>query len=68
MIIEYIVKLAGIDHAAPGSDFDGGVTTPVDSSGIIYITDALIKRGFIESDIRKVMGENTIRVIREILP
>ncbi len=66
--IEYIVKLAGVDHVALGSDFDGGVTVPVDSARMIYITDALIKRGFSESDIRKIMGENTIRVMREVLP
>jgi microsomal dipeptidase-like Zn-dependent dipeptidase len=66
--IEYIVKIAGIDHVALGSDFDGGVATPVDSARMIYITDALLKRGFTESDIRKIMGENTIRVMREVLP
>ena len=66
--IEYIVKLAGIDHAALGSDFDGAVSVPVDSARMIYITDALLKRGFTESDIRKIMGENTIRVMREVLP
>jgi len=66
--IEYIVKLAGVDHVALGSDFDGGVATPVDSARMIYITDALLKRGFTESDIGKIMGENTIRVMREVLP
>jgi len=66
--IVYVVKIAGIDHAALGSDFDGGVSTPIDSSILIYITDALLQRGFTREDVVKIMGGNTIRVMRAVLP
>ena len=54
--------------AALGSDFDGAVTTPFDSSGWALVTDALLQEGFSEADIRKIMGENAVRVLREVLP
>lgn len=66
--IVYVVKLAGIDHVALGSDFDGGVSAPVDSSELVYITDELLRRGFSEPEISKIMGGNTIRVMLEVLP
>jgi microsomal dipeptidase-like Zn-dependent dipeptidase len=66
--IEYVIKIAGIDHVALGSDFDGGVATPVDSSGLILITEALVKRGYSGKDIAKIMGGNAVRVLRESLP
>lgn len=66
--IEYVIKIAGVDHVALGSDFDGFVTTPVDSSGMIYITDELIRRKHTPEDITKIMGGNTLRVMRQVLP
>lgn len=65
--IEYIVKLAGIDHVGLGSDFDGAVM-PYDlrdSSGVYRITDELARRGYSERDIRKILGLNMLRVIKE---
>lgn len=66
--IRYAVKIVGIDHVALGSDFDGGTTTPFDASGWPLLTEALLKEGFSEEEIRKVMGENTVRVLMETLP
>jgi membrane dipeptidase len=66
--IRYAINLAGIDHAALGSDFDGSVTTPFDSSGWVLLTDALLQEGFSEQEIRKIMGENVVRVLLETLP
>ena len=66
--MEHVIKIAGIDHVALGSDFDGGVATPVDSSGLILITEALVKRGYSGKDIAKIMGGNALRVLREVLP
>ncbi len=65
--MEHVIKIAGIDHVALGSDFDGGVATPVDSSGLILITEALVKRGYSGKDIAKIMGGNALRVLREVL-
>jgi len=66
--MEHVIKIAGIDHVALGSDFDGGVATPFDSSGLIMITEVLVKRGYSEEDIAKIMGGNALRVIRSSLP
>src|SRR6185437_12277392 len=66
--IRYAVKIVGIDHVALGSDFDGAVTTPFDASGWPLVTDALLREGFSEQDIRKIMGENVVRVLLQVLP
>lgn len=66
--IRYAANVVGIDHIALGSDFDGAVTTPFDSSGWVLLTDALLREGFSEQDIRKIMGENVVRVLKETLP
>jgi len=66
--IRYAVNIVGPDHVTLGSDFDGGVTTPFDSSGWALLTDALLQEGFSEQDIHKIMGENVVRVLLETLP
>ncbi|MBD3648388.1 MAG: membrane dipeptidase [Pseudomonadales bacterium] len=67
--IDHIVGLAGIDHVGIGSDFDGvGDTLPVgfkDVSDYPNFIDGLLARGYPESDIRKILGENFMRVWRE---
>ncbi|MGZ4878443.1 MAG: dipeptidase [Candidatus Angelobacter sp.] len=66
--IHYAANIVGSDHVALGSDFDGGVTEPFDSSGWALLTDALLQEGFSEQDIHKIMGENVVRVLLEVLP
>jgi len=66
--IHYAVNIVGPDHVALGSDFDGGVTEPFDSSGWALLTDALLQEGISEQDIHKIMGENVVRVLLEVLP
>src|ERR1700730_10129637 len=66
--IDHAVKIAGADHVGLGSDFDGAVM-PLgmqDVTHIPQITDALLKKGYSESDIRKILGENTLRVLIEV--
>lgn len=66
--IDHAVKIAGIDHVGLGSDFDGAIM-PLgmeDVTHIPQITDALLKKGYSESDIRKILGENTLRVLSEV--
>ena len=66
--IDHAVKIAGADHVGLGSDFDGAVM-PLgmqDVTHIPQITDALLKKGYSESDIRKILGENTLRVLTEV--
>src|SRR5467141_1281734 len=66
--IDHIVKVAGIDHVGIGADFDGAVDMPEgaqDVSMLPNITYELLKRGYSEKDIRKIMGENFLRVFAE---
>lgn len=62
------IDLVGIDHVALGSDYDGTVTTTFDASEYAVLTDRLLAAGLSESEIRQVMGENTIRFFLENLP
>jgi membrane dipeptidase len=67
--IDHIAKIAGIDHVGLGSDFDGVPSLPVgmeDISKLPNITYELLKRGYSEQDIRKVLGENFLRVFAEV--
>lgn len=65
--IDYMVKTAGIDHVGIGSDFDGISSTPKgldDCSDFPKITEQLVKRGYAEQDIRKILGENMLRLMQ----
>jgi membrane dipeptidase len=67
--IEHIIKVAGIDHVGLGSDFDGIDSTPEqleDVSKYALITQELLNRGYKPDQIRKVLGENFMRVFREV--
>jgi microsomal dipeptidase-like Zn-dependent dipeptidase len=66
--IRYAVSVVGVDHVALGSDFDGAIESPFDASGWPLLTEALLQEGFSEIEIRKIMGENVVRVLREVLP
>jgi membrane dipeptidase len=63
--IDHIARIAGIDHVGLGSDFDGVPSLPTgmkDVSELPNITYELLRRGYSEKDIRKVLGENFLRV------
>ena len=62
------INLMGPDAVALGSDFDGAVKTALDTSELAAITQALRDRGVKETTIRKVMGENVQRFLRENMP
>lgn len=65
---EHVIKVAGIDHVGIGADFDGANDMPQgaeDVSMLPNITYELLKRGYSERDIRKVLGGNTLRVMAE---
>jgi membrane dipeptidase len=64
--IDYVVKLIGVDHVGLGSDFDGISSTPLDMDDVSCfpnITRELLKRGYPEGDIKKILGENFLRVL-----
>lgn len=67
--IDHIVKLAGVDHVGIGSDFDGGITLPNGIDGaedMPLVTFELLKRGYSEADVRKILGGNFLRVLTEV--
>jgi len=66
--MRYVSDRVGVEHVALGSDFDGAVTTPFDTTGLAVITDALLEAGYSESDIGKVMGENAVKFLEANLP
>ena len=66
--IEHAVRVAGIDHVGLGSDFDGA-NMPFgmeDATKLPKITEALLQKGYSEGDVRKILGENTLRVMTEV--
>ena len=65
--IDHAVKLVGADHVGLGSDFDGADMPEgmEDCSKLPKITEALLRRGYSDSDIRKILGENTLRVMEQ---
>lgn len=63
--LDYIVKLAGVDHVGLGSDFDGTTSVPQQLDDVTtypLITEQLLKRGYSKKDIKKILGGNFIRV------
>jgi membrane dipeptidase len=65
--IDHAVKLVGADHVGLGSDFDGADMPEgmEDCSKLPKITEALLRKGYSEADIRKILGENTLRVMEQ---
>lgn len=66
--IDHAVKLVGPDHVGLGSDFDGA-NMPYgmeDASRLPQITEELLRKGYSEDDVKKILGENTLRVMREV--
>lgn len=66
--IRYTANVVGANHVGLGSDFDGSVKVPFDTSGIGLITEALLNENFTEGEIAKIMGGNVIRLLSENLP
>jgi len=62
------VGLAGVDHVALGSDFDGAVPLPFDATGMVQLTDVLISDGFTDAEIGAIMGGNALRLLTATLP
>ena len=66
--IQYGIELVGSEHIALGSDYDGAVSVPFDTSELIYLTQALLDLELTEEQIRQVMGENMLRYLQSHLP
>jgi microsomal dipeptidase-like Zn-dependent dipeptidase len=66
--IRHAVQVAGIDRVALGSDFDGAVAEPFDTTGLAEVTDALLAEGFTEPEVAQIMGGNALRLLAATLP
>jgi len=66
--IRYAIGVAGIEHVALGSDFDGAVPEPFDATGLVLLTEALLDAGFSDDEIANVMGGNVRRLLGDVLP
>ncbi len=67
--IDHVVKVAGIDAVGLGSDFDGITCAPKDLDDVSKwpnLTRALLERGYSAADIRKIYGDNLLRVMRAV--
>jgi membrane dipeptidase len=66
--IDHIRKVAGIDHIGLGGDFDGITSVPQgleDVSKYPSLTAELLRRGYKDDEVRKILGQNVLRVMRE---
>ena len=67
--IDHIVKLVGVDHVGIGSDFDGVQITTADLASVAdlpNLTKELLRRGYSETDIDKILGGNMLRVMEQV--
>lgn len=69
-MVKHMVDVAGVDHVAIGTDFDGGNPVPVvdDAAKLPALAEALRKEGFDDEDIRKVFGKNALRILYWKMP
>lgn len=66
--IDHIKKVAGIDHAGLGSDYDGVPFLPTPMKGaedLVLVTYEMLRRGYTDSEVRKVLGENFLRAFAQ---
>lgn len=66
--IDHVVKLVGMDHVGLGSDFDGA-PMPVGMEDVTHlsrITEGLLRRNYRDADVRKILGENTLRLMEDV--
>jgi membrane dipeptidase len=66
--MRYVSDLVGAEHVALGSDFDGAVTAPFDTTGLVEVTDAMLSAGYSEREIAMIMGGNVVEFLRANLP
>jgi membrane dipeptidase len=66
--VRHAADVVGVSAVALGSDFDGAVEQPFDTSGVVLVTDALLEAGFGDDEVRAIMGGNVFRLLSETLP
>ncbi|MDP6978601.1 MAG: membrane dipeptidase [Myxococcota bacterium] len=66
--MDHVIGLVGDTHVALGSDYDGAVTTAFDTSGLPVLTQAMLDAGYGDERVKRILGGNILRVMREVLP
>jgi membrane dipeptidase len=66
--LKYGIEMVGVEHIALGSDYDGAVSVPFDTSKFIYLTQTFLGIGLSEFQIKQVMGGNMLRYLQLHLP
>ncbi|MGH8435220.1 MAG: dipeptidase [Pseudomonas sp.] len=66
--IRYTADKIGVEHVALGSDFNGTIHAPFDTTGLAQLTEGLLKAGFSRTDIAAIMGGNVQRLLLQSLP
>jgi microsomal dipeptidase-like Zn-dependent dipeptidase len=66
--MRHAATVAGVRHVALGSDWNGGTRVQVDPTRLVALTEALLRAEFSEDEVRAIMGENALRVLRSLLP
>ena len=67
--IDHIKQVAGIDYVGIGSDFDGVPFLPAGMNGaedLVLVTYEMLRRGYTENEIMKVLGENLLRAMTQM--
>jgi membrane dipeptidase len=67
--IDHVKNLIGVDYVGIGTDFDGGggLEGCDDVSGMVHVTEELLRRGYTEEEIEKIWGGNFMRVFRKVI-
>ena len=67
--IDHVKKVVGVDYVGIGTDFDGGggVVGCDDVSGMIHVTEELVRRGYTDREIEKIWGGNFLRVFQKVI-
>ena len=67
--IDHVKKIVGVDYVGIGTDFDGGggVDGCDDVSGMIHVTEELLRRGYTDREIEKIWGGNFLRVFQKVI-
>ena len=64
----YTKNLIGVEHVTLGSDYDGSVTVPFDTTGLALLVEEMIKQGYSDKEVRLIMGENLKSFLLANLP
>jgi membrane dipeptidase len=67
--IDHVKEVVGVDHVGIGTDFDGGggIVGCDDVSGMIHVTEELVRRGYTDREIEKIWGANFFRVFEKVI-